>query len=99
MRRAIPLDSKQIFKDYDSGASITKIAANLGLSKTPIRSALIKEGYKPRSRPKRVKQLSTGRIFDSVAEAAASVDFSPPAITLAIRRGHRSAGSYWEYAD
>lgn len=96
---AIPLDSKRIYAEYDAGATMREIAQKYNVSQTPIRMALLKEGYKCGTRPKKVMRLDNGEIFPSAATASAAMGFSACAISLAIRRGYKSGGSYWEYVD
>ena len=93
----VPLDTKQIYAEYDAGATMQEIAQKYNVSQTPVRLALIKEGYKAGTRPKKVMRLDTGEIFPSSTPAALAMGFSPSAISLAIRRGYKSGGSYWEY--
>lgn len=76
-----------------------EIAQKFNVSQTPIRMALLKEGYKASPRPRKVMRLDTGEIFPSAAAAAAALGLSPAAISLSIRRGYKSGGSYWEYVD
>ena len=96
---AIPLDTKQIYAEYGAGATMREIALKFNVSQTPIRMALLKEGYKCGTRPKKVMRLDTGEIFPSSTTAALAMGFSPSAISLAIRRGYKSGGSYWEYVN
>ena len=96
---AVPLDTKQIYAEYDAGATMREIAEKFHVSQTPIRMALLKEGYKCGTRPKKVMRLDTGEIFPSAAAAALAMGFSACAISLAIRRGYKSGGSYWEYVN
>lgn len=96
---AIPLDTKQIYAEYDAGATMAEIALKYNVSQTPVRMALLKEGYKSGTRPKKVMRLDTGEVFPSSVAAALAMGFSSCAISLAIRRGYKSGGSYWEYVD
>lgn len=97
--KTIPLDTKQILAAYDAGATIVEIAQSLNVSKSPIRLALLKEGYKSCPRPKKVMRLDTGEVFDSATNAAKIMGFSISAVSLAIRRRSRCAGSYWQYIN
>lgn len=76
-----------------------EIASALNVSRSPIRSALLKEGYKSCSRQKKVMRLDTGEIFDSATLAAKIVGFSISAVSVAIRRKTKCAGTYWEYVN
>lgn len=93
----VPLDTKQIYAEYDAGATMREIALKCNVSQTPIRMALLKEGYKCGTRPKKVMRLDNGEIFPSAAAAAAALGFTPSAISLAVRRGYKSGGTFWEY--
>lgn len=48
---------------------------------------------------KRVMNMNTGEIFESLRAAAESVGTTPPAISYAISRGQRCGGTYWEFVD
>lgn len=99
LAKTIDLDTKQVFAAYDAGATMVEIAQKMNVSKTPIRLALLKEGYKSCPRPKKVMRLDTGEIFASASLAATLVGFSKSAVSLAIRRKTKCAGSYWEYIN
>lgn len=43
--------------------------------------------------------VETGQLFLKITEAAASVNVRPSAIRSAIKKGHRSGGYHWHYAD